>query len=123
MALRLPIRRHHISFKHAWDGVVHTIRTQPNFRVHLSAATFAVILGVWLKISEIEWVVIVFTILWVLVSEMINTSIEAMVDLLTHEIREEARIAKDVAAGMVLVGAAGAVAVGCIIFLPKMIGV
>ena len=118
----MPIRKHTISFRHAWNGVWHTVKTQPNFRVHLLGTLLAVFLGYWLEISAVEWVIVTFTILWVLVSEMINTSVEAMVDLITTEIREEARIAKDVAAGMVLVGAAGAVIVGAIIFLPKLLG-
>ena len=119
--MQVPIRRHTVSFAHAWDGIWHTVRTQPNFKIHLTVACMVIVAGIYFQLTHLEWIIIVFTILWVLVSEMINTSIEAMVDLLTMEIREKARIAKDVAAGMVLVGAFGAVIVGVIIFGPKLL--
>ncbi len=114
------LRRHHISFKNAFAGFFWAIRTQPNFRVHFTLAVFALILGVILQITKIEMVIIVFTIVLVLAAEMINTSLESMTDLVTKEWRQEAKIAKDVSAGMVLLTSFGAVAVGLFIFLPYL---
>jgi diacylglycerol kinase len=121
MVNKHTLKRHTISFRYAFSGLWHTIKTQPNLRIHLTIATLVTISGYLLKISSLEWVIIVFTFLWVIVSEMINTSIESVVDLITTTKHQEAKIAKDVAAGMVLVGAIGSVIVGLIIFLPKIL--
>ncbi len=118
-----PFRIHRISFKHAFDGIVYAVKTQPNFRFHLLATVAVILLGIYFSISPVEWLVLVFTINTVLVAEMVNTSIESMVDLITLERRADAKIAKDVSAGMVLVSAILAVVVALIIFLPKIISV
>ncbi len=116
-----PIRIHRVSFKHALEGIIHNIRTQPNFRFHLFAILLASLLGKYLSISTFEWLVLIFTFNIVLVSEMVNTAIEAMVDLITQEKRQDAKIAKDVSAGMVLVSAIFSVIIGIYIFIPKII--
>lgn len=116
-----PFRIHRVSFKHAFDGFVYAIRTQPNFRFHLLATILVVLLGIYFSISTLEWLLLVFTIDIVLVAEMVNTSIESMVDLITQERRENAKIAKDVAAAMVLVSAVLAIVIGIVIFLPKIL--
>ena len=116
-----PFRIHRVSFDHAFDGFVYAIRTQPNFRFHLLATIVVILLGLYFSISPLEWLILVFTINTVLVAELVNTSIEAMVDLITLERRADAKIAKDVAAAMVLVSAALSVIVGLIVFLPKII--
>lgn len=115
------IRIHRVSFRHAFDGFIYTVKTQPNFRFHLLATICAVLLGVYFEINKYEWLVLAFTINTVLVAEMINTSIESIVDLVTLERRQDAKVAKDVAAGMVLVSATLSVIVACFIFLPKML--
>jgi len=112
------LRKHSISVKHAFEGVVYTLKTQPNFRVHIFFAILAVSLGFIFSISRAEWAVIIFVIGLVLVAEMVNTSIESVVDLLTDKYHISAKIAKDVAAGMVLVTAVIAVFTGLLIFLP-----
>jgi len=76
-------------------------------------------MGLYFDISYFEWLVILFTFNMVFVAELVNTSIESMVDLITLERREDARVAKDVAAGMVLISAIFAVLIGIYIFLPK----
>lgn len=114
-------RPHTISFRHALDGVIYTIKTQPNFRVHLIAATIAVSAGFYFGLTSAEWSVIVFTIGLVLVAEMVNTSIESVVDLATEQFHQLAKTAKDVSAGMVLTAAAMAVITGSVIFLPHVI--
>lgn len=116
-----PFRIHRVSFKHAFDGIIYAVRTQPNFRFHLLATTVVVLLGIYFSVSPIEWLILVFTINTVLVAEMVNTSIESMVDLITLERREDAKIAKDVSAAMVLISATLAVIIALIVFLPKIL--
>ena len=116
------LRQHHISFKNAFAGLLWAVKTQPNFRVHLILSTFAVSLGLYLQITREEFLVIIFTILLGLSGEMINTALESMTDLITKEWRQEAKIAKDVAAGMMLLIAIGAVLIAYIIFTPYIFG-
>lgn len=118
-----PFRIHRISFKHAMDGFIYAVKSQPNFRFHLLAAIVAVLLGFYFSINPVEWLMLVFTINMVLIAEMINTSIESMVDLITLEQRADAKVAKDVSAGMVLVSAVLSIIVALIIFLPKILTV
>jgi diacylglycerol kinase len=113
------IRKHTVSFKHALDGIVHTFKTQPNFRFHTIAAVSMILMGIYFEINYLEWLVLLFTFNMVFVAEMINTTVESMVDLITLEQRLDAKIAKDVSAGMVLISALLAVAIGLFIFLPK----
>ena len=113
------LRRHTVSFKHALDGIWYTFRTQPNFRFHTIAAVSVILAGIYFQISYVEWLVLVFTFNMVLVAEMVNTSIESVVDLVTLEQRTDAKVAKDVSAGMVLVSALLAIVIGLLVFLPK----
>ncbi len=106
------------SFRYAWDGVVYSLRENQNLRVHFLVALIVAIASVLLGVSHFEMGILGVMILLVVAAEMINSAIEEMVDLITKEHREEAKIAKDVAAGMVLVVAAGSVVVGIIIFTP-----
>jgi len=117
------IRRHTISFQHAFDGLKWAVSSQPNFRVHLALSACALFLSWYLHISLPELTVIVFTIILGLTAELINTALEAMTDLITTQWRKEAKIAKDVAAGMMLTVAAGAVTIALIIFGPKLIAI
>lgn len=117
------LQKHHISFKNAITGIKWAFSTQPNFRVHLFLATMAILLGVWLSISYLEMSMIVFAIVFGLGIEMANTSIEAMTDLITREWRQEAKVAKDVSAGMMLFAAIGTVILAGLIFLPKLINI
>ncbi len=112
------MRKHAISFRNAFAGLWWAIKTQPNFRVHLVLAALAVFLSAYLGITRYEWVLIVFTIVLGLSAELVNTALESMTDLITTEWRQQAKIAKDVSAGMMLVTAAGAVAVAVFVFLP-----
>lgn len=114
------MNKHLQSFRLAINGVRYAVKTQLNFTVHLCFTGLAVFLGVVYRITYIEWIVIILTIVLVLVTEMINTSIESMTDLLTSDYRKEAKIAKDVSAGMVLTAAVGAVVVGLAIFGPRL---
>ena len=115
------LRRHTISFQSAVAGLRWAIRTQPNFRVHLALSSLALGASWYFNISHAEWMIIVFTIFFVLTPLIINTSLEAMTDLITQEWRKEAKIAKDVSAGMMLTVAIGALVVSSVIFIPRLI--
>ena len=115
------VRKHHISIKNAISGLNWAISTQPNFKVHLVLSLTAILAGLYVSLSQIEWAVIVLTIVFGLGGEMINTAIESITDLVTMEWKQDAKIAKDVSAAMMLVIAIGAVIVASIILLPKIL--
>ena len=115
------LSQHHISFKNAFAGLWWAISTQPNFKVHFTLSIIALFLSWYLDLSRIEVVIIVFTIVLGLSSEMVNTALESMTDLITTEWRKEAKIAKDVAAGMMLTVALGSIVVSALIFVPKLV--
>lgn len=115
------LKQHHISFKNAWNGILYAFTTQPNFRVHLLLALLALLSGYFLKISSIEFTILILTIAIGLGAEMINTSIESMTDLITSDWKKEAKIAKDVSAGMMLLTAIGALLVWLAVLLPKLL--
>jgi diacylglycerol kinase (ATP) len=108
------------SFRHAFSGVWYVVRTQRNARIHLTVALVVIALGLWLGLSYTEWAVIVLTIGLVLAAEAFNTVAEAAVDLATAERHPLAKIAKDVAAGAVLLMAITAVLVGLLILGPPL---
>ncbi len=108
------------SFKYAFSGVWHVLRTQRNARIHLSVALVVIALGLWLGLSRTEWAIIALTIGLVLAAESFNTVAEAAVDLATAEYHPLAKIAKDVAAGAVLLTAVTAVIVGLLVLGPPL---
>lgn len=112
------LRRHHISFQHAFEGLFWALRTQPNFRVHITFAVIAFFMCWWFSVTNIEFIVILFTVLLGFVAEMINTALESITDLVTTEWKMQAKIAKDVSAAMMLVVSFGALVVALIIFGP-----
>jgi diacylglycerol kinase len=95
-------------------------RTQRNARIHLAVGAAACAVGAWVGISRVEWAVMVFTIALVLILEGLNTAIEAAIDLASPEIHPLAKIAKDLAAGMVLIAAIASVGVGLLILGPPL---
>lgn len=109
------------SVKYALEGIFEGWRNHPNFRRQMVILTGAVAAGWWLKISPLEWAAVVLASGLVLSAEMGNTAIEAAVNLATKERRPEAKIAKDAAAGGVLVAAVAAAIVGAMIFLPRIL--
>lgn len=109
------------SFKYAISGIVYGMKTQRNIIIQLCFAVLAIFFGAFLKISKIEWIVIIFTIMFVIFAEMINTAIESVTDLITEEYNKKAKIAKDVAAGAVLISAINAICMGLIIYLDKIL--
>lgn len=108
------------SFKYAFAGLHTAVRQEPNVRIHLIFAIIALFLGAVLGLSVIEWILLVFTIFFVIVLELLNTVLEAMVDLVSPDIKPSAKIAKDVSAACVLVAASMSLLVGFLLFVPKI---
>ena len=109
------------SFKYAFAGISYAFRTQPNAWIHFVSAILALTAGFILKISIVEWILIVTAIGIVITAEMINSSIEKLVDLVSPERQEKAGIVKDLSAGAVLIASLMAFVIGSIIFIPKII--
>ncbi|NTW01913.1 MAG: diacylglycerol kinase family protein [Oscillochloris sp.] len=109
------------SFGYAFAGIWYLLRTQRNAQIHVLAGSCAVSLGFILGLERWEWLALVLIITLVIAAEGVNTAIEATVDLATSIRHPLAKIAKDVAAGTVLICAIGAVIVGCIVFLPHLL--
>lgn len=109
------------SFKYAFEGVMHALKYNQNLRIHFATATLVIIASIFFQVSAFEMGILGIMILLVICAEMINTAIEEMVNLIVTEHRKEAKIAKDVAAGMVLLTATGSVIVGILIFTPHIL--
>jgi diacylglycerol kinase len=109
------------STTHAWRGLIIFIRSTHNSWVHIFFSLLAVYMGFVLKISSIEWAIIVFVIGLVVITEALNTAFEIDIDLTSPIYHPYARDTKDVAAGAVLMSVIVAGVVGIIIFLPKVI--
>lgn len=107
-------RRHGFfpAFGYAFAGLAHAWRAQPNVRLHLGAAVVVAIAAVALRLPPLAWAVLALACATVIAAELLNTAIEAVVDLVSPEEHALARQAKDAAAAGVLVAAAGAVVVG-----------
>lgn len=109
------------SFGFAWAGICQTLRTQRNFRIMLCIFLLVVAAGFLFRITPVEWAVLLLCCGSVLSLEMVNTALEAAVDLTTCEIHPTAKKAKDIAAGAVLVFSFFSVCVGLVIFVPHII--
>lgn len=109
------------SFKFASNGLSHGFINERNFKIHLVLGFIAVILSYVLKVSKIEFIIVILTIGLVLALELVNTSIENVVNMITKEYSHEAKVAKDIAAASVLIAALIAVIVGALIFVPKLL--
>ena len=108
------------SLSFALSGLLNAVRSQPNLRIHVVIAALVVIAGFFLRISRVEWVVIAALIAMVIALELLNTAIEAVVDLASPAFHPLAKTAKDTAAAAILVAAVGSVIAGLIIFLPPI---
>ncbi len=109
------------SFQYALEGVWFTLKYNQNIRIHLVIAILVILASIFFKVSAFEMGILGIMILLVISAEMINTSLEEMTNLITLEHRQEAKIAKDVSAGMVLLVSVGSVVVGVLVFLPHVL--
>jgi diacylglycerol kinase (ATP) len=109
------------SFGYAFKGLAYATKSQLNFRIHLFASIIAIALGVALNIATTEWLWIALSIAIVLLTELTNTGIETLTDLVSPDYNEKAGHVKDICAGAVVVAACFALITGIVIFLPKLI--
>jgi diacylglycerol kinase len=108
------------SFRPAFAGIAHVLRTQPNAWLHAFISIAVIAVGLWLGLSASSWATIVVMMALVWAAEFFNTAIEAVVDLASPQIHPLAKIAKDVSAGAVVICAAAAVVVGLLVLGPPL---
>ncbi|WP_028399241.1 diacylglycerol kinase family protein [Ectobacillus panaciterrae] len=109
------------SFQYAFSGIWTCIRYERNMKIHCGAAVFISLAGLYYHIEKHEWLILLLTIGGVMSLEMINTAVEKSVDLVTSEQHPLAKLAKDAAAGAVLLFSCIAVLIGGLIFLPYIL--
>lgn len=115
------MRKFFKGFYFAINGIKYSFKTQLNFRIHVFLALIAVILGFIFQVSLQEWLWLILAIALVIIFELINTAIEALVDLISPGFDRRAGLIKDISAGAVLFAAILVLIIGLIIFLPKII--
>ncbi len=109
------------SFSYAIKGIVTLFKEEPNALIHLFFTFVVLVAGWWFQITSTEWALVIICIATVLAAEAMNSAIEALTDLVSPEIHPLAGKTKDLAAGAVLLTSLGAIAIGLIIFLPKVL--
>jgi len=108
------------SFDCAFNGLRHALKTQRHMQLHIVLGAVVVFLALWLKLTKVETLIVLIAVSLVLVAEMFNTAVEVAIDLFIREHHPLAAVAKNVAAGAVLVTAANAFVVGYIVFVPSL---
>ena len=109
------------SFKYAIEGIISSFKTERNMKIHVLAMIVVIALGLFFKLNKVEWCFIIIAIASVISAELFNTAIETVVDMVSPERNPKAKLAKDIAAGAVLVVAIGAAIIGFIILGPRVI--
>ena len=104
------------SFNYAFEGIIHVLRTQRNMRIHFIVAFVVLVAALVVNVTKLELIALVISITFVLMTELINTAIEGAIDVSTTSFDPMAKLAKDIAAGAVLIATAVAVAVGYLVF-------
>ncbi|MBO8136710.1 MAG: diacylglycerol kinase family protein [Desulfotomaculum sp.] len=114
------LAKFHYRLFYALSGILYALKTQPNMRFHLLAAAAVTAAGFGFHISITEWLHVAFAVALVWAAELINTAVETVVDMYTRDYHPLAKVAKDVAAGAVIVAAANSLVVAGLIFLPRI---
>lgn len=114
------LQRRVLSFRYAFEGWWYVLRTQQNAWIHGVVSVAVVALAWWLGISAVEWALLLLAIMAVWMAEFMNTSLEALVDMTMPRPHPLAKVAKDVAAAAVLIGALGSVLIGLLILGPPL---
>ena len=104
------------SFNFAFEGIIHVLRTQRNLRIHFLAAVIVLVVAVVVSVSKLELIALLLAIAFVFITEMINSAIEQAIDVATTSFDPLAKLAKDIAAGAVLIATVNAVAIGYLVF-------
>lgn len=119
--MRRFVHSRSFSFRYAFEGLGYALRTQKNTWIHLSATIIVIVLAAWLRVSLFDAAVLAIVIGVVWMSELFNTAIEAVVDLLSPQYHHSAKVAKDVAAAAVLITALTAIVTGLLILAPPLL--
>jgi diacylglycerol kinase len=109
------------SFGFAVSGLRYAFKTQPNFKFHCFATVLVAVAGFYLQLDRADWLWLLAAVALVMISELLNTAIEVLVDHVSPKYHIQAGIVKDTAAAAVLVSAVAAAAIGLLIFVPKII--
>ncbi|MEA3408091.1 MAG: diacylglycerol kinase family protein [Chloroflexota bacterium] len=108
------------SFRYAWEGLCYVIKSERNMRIHLMIAIGVLFLSAWLRLSSIEWAIIVVAIALAFAGEVLNTAMELTIDLVVTDSNAMAKWAKDAAAATVLVTALASATLGLLILGPRL---
>ena len=104
------------SFNYAFEGIIHVLRTQRNLRIHFAIAIVVIAAAAALGVDRLELIALILSIAFVLVAEMLNSAIEGAIDASTTSFDPNAKLAKDIAAGAVLIASVAALGVGYLVF-------
>lgn len=109
-----------VAFRDAWRGVRFMVRSEPNMRFHLVAATGVIAAAAILRLEASDWAACIFAIVLVLLAEILNTAVEALLDLVHPDQHPLVGVVKDLAAGSVLVASIGATVIALLVFVPRV---
>jgi len=109
------------SFGHAFRGLAYLLTNEQNFQVHLLAGITILLAGLWFSISYFEFLILLLTIAFVMMAEIVNTVIEYILDIIHPDYHQKIKIVKDATAGVVLFASIVALIIGLFIFIPKII--
>jgi diacylglycerol kinase (ATP) len=104
------------SVNYAFEGIIHVLRTQRNMRIHFLVAGAVLVAAIAIGVTRIELIALMISIAFVLIAEMINTAIEGTIDVSTTSFDPNAKLAKDIAAGAVLIATVNAIVIGYLVF-------
>ncbi|MDP9283408.1 MAG: diacylglycerol kinase [Actinomycetota bacterium] len=108
------------SFNNAFEGIIHTLRTQRNMRIHFGVAVVVLVTALIVNVTKLELIALLISITFVLLAEMVNSAVEAAIDIATTSFDPMAKLAKDIAAGSVLIASVNAIAVGYLVFAGRV---
>jgi diacylglycerol kinase (ATP) len=108
------------SFNFAFEGIIHVLRTQRNMRIHFLAAVLVLVAALWAGVNRLELIALLLAIAFVFIAEMINSALEQAIDVATTSFDPLAKLAKDIAAGAVLIATINALAIGYLVFSGKV---
>jgi diacylglycerol kinase (ATP) len=108
------------SFNYAFEGIIHVLRTQRNMRIHFAVAVVVLVVAFASGVTKLELIALLLSISFVLIAEMLNSALESAIDLSTTSFDPHAKLAKDIAAGAVLIATMNAVAVGYLVFASRL---
>lgn len=115
------IQKHTTAIGHALNGLKWAIQTQPNYRVHFLVSFLTIVGGIYFALTYNEWLIVIIMIIGGFTIETLNTAIEQLGDAIDKNYNETIKIAKDLSAGAMLLYSIGAIAVACMLFLPRII--